>query len=199
MKNIFLLLTLALTLYCCKNETAVEAQDLITSFSNDTIYTESGKNYAIKGLKDSTTTVLFLVRHAEKDLKGGDDPNLTDIGRKRAEKLAALMKNVRLDYIGSTSTQRTKETVQNTAVQNNIPIGFYNQDGQSESIVGFFKGNYKGKKGLIVGHSNSIPGILNGFVSKDDQYKEIPENDYSRFYVISYVSDGQIEVLELNY
>lgn len=199
MKNTLFFLLLAFSVYCCKSDSKAEVKDLITSINRDTIYMDSGKTFVIKGLYDSTTTVLFAVRHAEKDLKGGDDPILTEAGRKRAEKLAALLKNVRLDYIGSTSTQRAKETAQYTAVQNNVPIGFYNPDGQMESIVGFFKGNYKGKKGLIIGHANTIPGILNGFLSKDDAYKDIAENDYSRFYIITYTAPGQVEVQELNY
>lgn len=199
MKKIAFLFLTALCMLGCQSEKPATETDLVTGISSDTIYLSSGKHHIVPGLRDTTVSVVFAIRHAEKDPKGGDNPLLSDAGRKRAEKLAALMKHVRLDLISSTSTERTKETVQNTAVQNVVPIGYYQPEGQLESIVGLYKGPFKGKKGLVVGHSNTIPGILNGFAGKDDAYKDIPDEEYSLLYVISYRPDGNTEILELHY
>lgn len=197
MKKVILFIFAITLMAACKNEEKVSV-DLIKGINGDQVITQAGQSYTIKGLNDSTTTVLFLIRHAEKDLMVADDPSLNEAGRKRAERLAELLGNTRLDYIGSTITNRTKETVTPLSGKKNVAMGFYDPDGQASSITGLFTGPYKGKKGLVVGHSNTIPGLLNSFL-KDGKYKDIPENDYSRMYVLSYVSPEDVTVLELNY
>ena len=56
------------------------------------------------------------------------------------------------------------------------------------------------KKGkfLIVGHSNTLPQLIN-ILTGNDQEKEFSESDYTRFYIISAKKLGEAKVLMLRF
>ena len=54
-------------------------------------------------------TTLILVRHAEK-VDDSRDPELSDMGKQRAEKLAQVLGSQSIDAIYSTDYIRTKDT-----------------------------------------------------------------------------------------
>src|SRR6266850_4918337 len=65
---------------------------------------------AAASLPDSTTTIL-LVRHAEKDTKVlGSDPPLNAAGILRAQELARVLADARIDAIYVTPYQRNRQT-----------------------------------------------------------------------------------------
>ena len=53
---------------------------------------------------------IYLVRHAEKELDGSKDPDLTETGRKRAENLAAMLRSADIKRIFCTDYLRTRKT-----------------------------------------------------------------------------------------
>jgi phosphohistidine phosphatase SixA len=56
--------------------------------------------------------VLVLVRHADKSAQPADDPPLTAAGAKRAQDLAAALRNAGVTAIITTQLRRTRETAQ---------------------------------------------------------------------------------------
>jgi broad specificity phosphatase PhoE len=56
--------------------------------------------------------VLVLVRHADKAAQPADDPPLTAAGAKRAQDLAAALRNAGVTAIITTQLRRTRETAQ---------------------------------------------------------------------------------------
>ena|SRR5438552_11616000 len=54
--------------------------------------------------------ILFLVRHAEKAMTGGNDPELSAVGQERAEALARILKDCKITAIFTTEFKRTQET-----------------------------------------------------------------------------------------
>jgi hypothetical protein len=65
---------------------------------------------------NNTTTNYYLIRHAEKDRSTKDkDPELTDVGLKRAENWAKVFKNIPFDKVYSTDYRRTQQTAFPTA------------------------------------------------------------------------------------
>src|SRR4030088_168667 len=67
-----------------------------------------------------TTTIVVLVRHAEKAAGPGDDPRLTPDGRRRAETLAAIVKDARPTAIITTQLHRAVETAQPSAAASGV-------------------------------------------------------------------------------
>ena len=53
---------------------------------------------------------LYLIRHAEKEQDGSRDPELTDIGVQRSEKLADWFVDKDIDDIWSSDYKRTRDT-----------------------------------------------------------------------------------------
>ena len=54
--------------------------------------------------------VVFIVRHAEKGSTGGNDPDLSVQGQKRADALANILKDSEITSVFVTEFKRTQET-----------------------------------------------------------------------------------------
>ena len=130
---------------------------------------------------------FYLIRHAEKLRidKTERNPKLNEKGILRAEKWKEVLKNIKLDKIYSTNYYRTIETANPTSKSQNIDITIY-----SPSNIDYknFKEINKGKKVLIVGHSNTIPNFVNGLIEKDF-YDQIDDLNNSNLYIVNICGD----------
>jgi|JI8StandDraft_1071087.scaffolds.fasta_scaffold228780_2 2,3-bisphosphoglycerate-dependent phosphoglycerate mutase len=136
--------------------------------------------------------VFFVVRHAEK-ASSGSDPALSPIGQKRAESLKQMLQQLRVDSIFSTDFVRTKATVQPLSVDNNIAIELY-RDPTQEWIDSVIKKG-KGKRTLIVGHSNTVPSIVSRLTG--NQIPTIGERYDDLFIVV--ISENNRSFVSLKY
>lgn len=130
---------------------------------------------------------FYLIRHAEKLRidKTERNPKLNEKGVLRAEKWKEILKNINLDKIYSTNYNRTIETANPTSKLQNIDIIIYSP---SNSDYKNFKEINKGKKVLIVGHSNTIPNFVNGLIEKDF-YDQIDDLNNSNLYLVNICGD----------
>ena len=128
-------------------------------------------------------TEIYLIRHAEKDRSDikNRNPELNDIGKKRALKWVQVFKNIELNKIYSTNYNRTIQTVTPISEENNIDISIY-----SPSKINYknFILDNSGAKVLVVGHSNTIPFFVNGLIDKES-YKQIDDLNNSNLYVVT--------------
>lgn len=125
---------------------------------------------------------FFFIRHAEKVKKGEEDPALTKIGEKRANYWAEVFKNTEFAAVYSTQTKRTLSTALPTANKSELTPIIY----KTESIdLKQLSEKYAGKNVLIVGHSNTIPDMVNSLLG-DDRVEEIGEFNNSNLYIVSY-------------
>ena len=126
---------------------------------------------------------FYLIRHAEKLRidKTERNPKLNDKGVLRAEKWKEILKNINLDKIYSTNYKRTIETANPTSKSQNVDITIY-----SPSNIDYrnFKEINKGKKVLIVGHSNTIPNFVNGLI-EEGFYEQIDDLNNSNLYLVN--------------
>jgi phosphohistidine phosphatase SixA len=107
---------------------------------------------------------VFIVRHAERADAGktggsmmADDPDLSPTGRKRAQSLAAMLRDAGIRAVYTTELKRTRQTAAPLVdalrvTARTVPAADVNTLVQ----------NVNGETGdvLIVGHSNTIPKIL---------------------------------------
>lgn len=124
-------------------------------------------------------TTIYLVRHAEK--QAGDNPDLTVVGRARADILSRELQDAGLTEVWSTDTTRTIETAKPTATRVGLPVQIYNASRQSA-----FANRLKATPGaiLVVGHSNTIPDLVKLLGGKPGA----PINEateYDRLYVVT--------------
>ena len=126
---------------------------------------------------------FFLIRHAEKDRTNSENnnPKLNEIGKERSLKWSEVFKNIELDKIYSTNYYRTIETVTPISKKLNLDITLY-----SPSKINYknFISKNIGNKVLVVGHSNTIPGFVNGLIN-EKVYDQINDLNNSNLYIVT--------------
>lgn len=143
---------------------------------------------------DQSVTNIYLVRHADRD---GRPDVLNEAGIKRAQDLKELLKNKNLDAIFSSKYNRTQSTAQPLADALGLSLIIYDAadiNGLAKNV----KANYKGKKILIVGHSNTVPATINAFGVKP-AIADIDHDSYNNFFHVVYKNDDKVELIKSSY
>jgi 2,3-bisphosphoglycerate-dependent phosphoglycerate mutase len=140
---------------------------------------EDTKNITIPQSQEAKT-VIYLIRHAEK-ADASANPNLSEAGLQRAQNWAVILQDVAFDAFYSTDYNRTRQTIQPTADNNGHDLILYNPDTFSlESVIN----DHLGKSIMIVGHSNTIPQLINQFLG-EDIYPVMAETEFGNLYKIT--------------
>ena len=104
---------------------------------------------------------VVVVRHAEKISE--TDQRLSEAGRARAERLAAMLKDAGVTAIYATDTERAKDTAKPLAEARKLTVQIYDVGSEKVNARAFAakvrRENVDGVV-LIVGHSNTVPAIL---------------------------------------
>lgn len=140
--------------------------------------------------------MVILVRHAEKnvsEMADKNDPELTDGGKQRAERLAKIVKKYKPGAIYSTDFKRTRDTVALIAAKRKLKIEIYDAKKPAELIDTMMKS--KTKRFLVVGHSNTIPGLAN-LLGKKELFKNLDDAEHGVIWIIR-IKDGQVRKTEV--
>lgn len=155
---------------------------------------------AFVSYRSATTTTIVLVRHAEKVMGTIEDPPLAPEGVRRAERLAQMFGEVKagngLDAIYVSDTKRSQQTVAPLASRLGMKTIVYpaaDVDGTSRKLLR----DHRGGRALIVGHSNTVPALVQKLSGQT--VPEIPEDEYDDVYVVTVPSFGRSSVLRLKY
>ncbi|SIQ73683.1 Broad specificity phosphatase PhoE [Chryseobacterium sp. RU37D] len=145
----------------------------------------------------SQQTNIYIVRHAEKDLsdKTNTNPDLSSVGKNRAEKLALELKKIKFSAAYSTPYNRTQQTLKPITLQNSIEITSY-EPRENKKLAEEILKRYQGKNVIIAGHSNTIPLLLEAFGSNAPF--EISEDDYSNIFHVK-INKGKTTLKSLKY
>jgi phosphohistidine phosphatase SixA len=136
-------------------------------------------------------TNIYLVRHAEKE--SGNDPLLTEAGRKRAGDLARTLKDKNIQRVYITKYRRTQMTADSMRVQLGIDTVHYLADTTGEDLVNKLKKNNDlGKTILVIGHSNTIPKIIRALGVPDYLANDIPDNEFDNLFLVSYTENKAV-------
>lgn len=146
--------------------------------------------------QEQKITTFILVRHAEK-AENGKDPELSEQGVQRAERLSAMLKNANITAVYSTKYKRTRNTVGGIARVKNLPVTDY----ESLTVEALKKISIENAGGtvLIAGHSNTVPQIANLLLGQT-KFENFPDSEYGTILVISALDVGETaNVLTLHY
>ena len=104
--------------------------------------------------------VIVLVRHAERAPSAmTDDAPLTDAGKARAERLAALLAKADVKAIFVTRFRRTQETARPLAERLQLtPI----EESDTDHLVAKLRA-HGAETVLVVGHSDTVPDVIRAF------------------------------------
>lgn len=141
------------------------------------------------------TTTIILVRHAEKADDGTTDPGLTPEGLARAQRLARTFAPTGVDGIYSTSYERTRSTAKPLAELAGLEVKTY--DPKDQEFISKLVTDHPGETLLVVGHSNTVPGMVNTLVG-ESTYQNLDEMEYDKLFIVA-VTGGKGQALELAY
>ncbi len=148
----------------------------------------------------ATTTIIF-VRHAEKATEPADDPPLTPAGRRRVAELTRQLRDADviqgIDAIYATPFRRTRETAQPLSEALGIPITSYDPD-DNEAVLEDILDRHKGKIILVVGHSNTLPGLI-ADLGASKRVPPIADDEYDNIYVVAIPWFGKTKTIRLRY
>ena len=144
-------------------------------------------------------TTVFVVRHAEKAVDGTRNPPLSVEGVAHAERLAALLgsgrEGARLAAIYATEFRRTRQTAEAVAARAGLRVKVL-PAANVAAVAEDVKAHHRGSAVLVVGHSNTVPALIQALGGK--AVPPIGEAEYGRLYVVSVGLFSRTTVTELS-
>lgn len=131
------------------------------------------------------STVVILVRHAERaSLQGNNDPPLTEAGEARARALAQALDGRRIHAVIATERQRTQLTARPAAQARGLSpeiVSLAAGRAHVDSVAAAVR-RHAGHTVLVVGHSNTVPGIIGALGGP--RMPDLCDGEYSNLYVL---------------
>lgn len=144
---------------------------------------------------ERATTVVYLTRHAEK--AAGEDPGLLPAGEARAARLARRLQDENLTAVYATGYRRTQATAAPAAKAAGLTVREYEAGGAAAAQTKAWLTRHRGGTILVVGHSNTVPDLLNALVGRR-RYGNIDEAEYGRLFRVTVPAKGKARVEELS-
>lgn len=136
---------------------------------------------------EASTTIVVVMRHAEKGADDPKDPSLSAAGVARAERVAAALGGVRdahaIDAIFVTQLKRTGQTARPLATRLAVPVITLAADDLRTLHARIFD-EYRGKHVLVVAHSNTVTQIV-ADLADGGEYPPIADDEYGTAYVVA--------------
>ncbi len=149
----------------------------------------------------ASSTVVIVIRHAEKESVSAPDPPLSAAGEARAARLAQMFGQPtgagRLDAIYISSALRNRMTAAPLAARLGIaPIVAPTDDpqGLARRIVR----ENRGKRVMVIGHVNTVPTIVAALSGRGD-IPPLDEKEFGTMYIVAVPRIGRTNVLRLDY
>ena len=142
----------------------------------------------------STTTTVFVVRHAER-LNSSSTTPLSPNGFKRARALARVLGDADVSAIYATNFLRTQQTAQELATQLGLAVNTSFAHGAEAALVQHIKTNHLGKRVLVVGHSDTVDDII----SELGGGAITTISDFDRLYVVLHRGSDGTKTIFLRY
>ena len=141
---------------------------------------------AIWLVASASTTTIIVMRHAEKATQPAEDPPLSAVGEARAQALAQIFGEApaefRIQGIFVSEFRRTQETVRPLANRLGVPVIVVPAT-DIPLVVDRARSEYRGGRVLIVGHSNTVPEIVEQL--SGEKIPAMAETQYGIVYVVS--------------
>jgi broad specificity phosphatase PhoE len=141
-----------------------------------------------------SSTVVIVVRHAEKATDDPRDPSLSEAGQARALTLAKALEHASLDVAYSTQYRRTRLTAEPAAEAAGLEVQVRPIDGGNAATYAVelardLRALPAGSTALVVGHSNTVPDLVQAITGQ--AAAPMPESEFDRYTVITLDADGK--------
>jgi phosphohistidine phosphatase SixA len=146
----------------------------------------------------ATTTTVILVRHAEKAASPADDPPLNSAGEARSRDLVQAVRDAGVSAIITTQFARTRATGQPIATALGITptvVAATNTNHVQDVVAEIRK--HPGQTVLVVGHSNTVPAIVEALGAK--RPPAICDSQYDNLFVVTMPTSGAVGAVRAKY
>ena len=144
---------------------------------------------------------VILVRHAERAAAPANDPALTDAGMARAQALRAVLAHAGVSAVVATQYQRTQLTARPLADSLNLSFTIVRAgsplQAHLDSVAAAVKRHPAGSVVLVVGHSNTIPGIIAALGGP--RMPDLCDGQYSSLFVMTMADHGTPSLIRASY
>ncbi len=150
-----------------------------------------------------STTIVF-VRHTDTDQTvDGNDPPLSERGRRRADALADFLQDIDVvagvDYIFVGHNKRTAQTAAPLATRLKVPV-----EARDQTTVGaymrYVQRHHSGEIVLVIADGEAIPAMIDELHGNGS--KRLPPfdpNDFDEVYIVTSPWYGKVKTLRLHY
>jgi 2,3-bisphosphoglycerate-dependent phosphoglycerate mutase len=150
----------------------------------------------------ATTTIIVLIRHAEKQVGAISDAPLSPPGEVRAARLAQMFGDAstfgRVQKIYVTDTRRTQQTAAGIAQRLGLTPEIAAGKSDAKELARRVLRENRGGRALVVGHSNTVPEMVAALTGQQN-VPLIGDDEFDTLYVVSVPSIGRASVLRLKY
>ena len=136
---------------------------------------------------------FIIVRHAEKVPDGSEDPPLTAAGQSRALAIADWLADSDVVAVYSTDTLRTRQTAAPTAQSHGLQVALYDARQSADAFAAQLRRAHPTGTVLVVGHSNTAPGIATALCGCE--VEPMTEAEYDRRMTVHIEGDGDVTLL----
>ncbi len=142
----------------------------------------------------AASTIIYLVRHAEKDTSdaANQDPVLTPEGETRALALLAELEGQPVTALYASNYIRTMATLKPLATAHHVKIIPYEAH-DFEGLKAKIMRNNKGATVVVAGHSNTLLPIIQAFGATTD-VTSISDQEYDYLFKVTVAPDGTAAV-----
>jgi len=149
----------------------------------------SGQPEGLKG------TTVVVVRHAEK-VDNSADPDLSEVGRKRALRLAQLLCEANIAALFSSQYKRTHQTLEPLARELDLEIIAVDASMTSE-LVRRIREEFPGTAVAVASHSDKVTEIIETLGGPSVGY--LDESEYDSLFIATLLDDSIASVVQLKY
>lgn len=127
-------------------------------------------------------STVFVVRHAQKADPQDNTPGaaLSAQGKAAADQLAATLRSAGIQGVFATQTTRARDTARPTATLFGLEVTEYYAPADLATLI---NEKWFGRPVLIVGHSNTVPALIEALGG--DPIGELGSDEYDNLFILS--------------
>lgn len=146
-----------------------------------------------------STTVIFVVRHAETEPGLDPDPSLSIDGRERAARLARMLAHAQpvrgLDAIFASEYRRTHQTVTPLSETLALPVNLVPSATWNELAARIMR-DHRGEYVLVAGNRNTVPQLIEALTGQEVTLRE---NEYDALFIVFAPQLSKKKVVRVRY
>jgi broad specificity phosphatase PhoE len=144
----------------------------------------------------SVVTTVILIRHGERNdpSPANPDPHLNNAGKARARKLIHVIGQSAIKAIYNSHFVRSRETAKPLATYLGLSPIVMDEPLQIKSDI---LSNHAGQTVLVIGHSDTVPDLINRLGAGSGP--AIDDSEFDNLFVVKVFSQGRASMTRLKY